>query len=178
LYSRLFAQFCEENGEDFRKLLLHTEVRWLSKGLCLTRFFSIFESVVEFLDAKDPILKENIIKWKTDIAYLTDLFTKFNEVNLQLQDDSLNLIKTKSIIAAFHARMNLMKQNVGRRKFFQFPNMLLTNVQDDDLLVYVQHLNVLHKDFKTRFEDILTMEIPQWIINPYCDMEELDIVQV
>ena len=32
---------------------------------------------------------------KTDIAYLTDLFTKFNTVNLQLQGNSLNLIKTK-----------------------------------------------------------------------------------
>ncbi|CAH2008016.1 unnamed protein product [Acanthoscelides obtectus] len=38
---------------------------------------------------------------KTDIAYLTDLFTKFNMVNLQLQGDSLNLIKTKSILSAF-----------------------------------------------------------------------------
>lgn len=178
LNSRLFAQLCEENEEDFRKLLLHTEVRWLSKGLCLTRFFKIFESVLEFLDAKDPILKENLIKWKTDIAYLTDLFAKFNEVNLQLQGDSLNLIKTKSIIANFHARMNLMKQNIGRREFSQFPNMSLTNVQDDDLLIYVEHLNVLDKDFKIRFEDILTMEIPPWIINPYCDIEEVDTVQV
>ena len=73
--------------------------------------------------------------------------------------------------------MNLMKQNIGRREFSQFSNVSLTNVQDDDLLIYVQHLNVLHKDFKTRFEDILTMEIPQWIINPYCDIEEVNTVQ-
>ena len=176
LNSRLFAQLCEENDEDFHRLLLHTEVRWLSKGLCLTRFFSLFETVLEFLDAKDPILKENLIKWKPDIAYLTDLFTKFNEVNLQLQGDSLNLIKTKSIIAAFLARMNLMKQNIGRREFSQFPNLSMINIQDDDVLVYVQHLNVLHTDFKTRFEDVLTMEIPQWIINPYGDIEESDVI--
>ena len=110
------------------------------------------------------------------IAYLTDLFTKFNEVNLQLQGDSLNLIKTKSIIAAFLARMNLMKQNIGRREFSQFPNLSMINIQDDDVLVYVQHLNVLHTDFKTRFEDVLTMEIPQWIINPYGDIEESDVI--
>ena len=29
LNSRLFAQLCEENDEDFHRLLLHTEVRWL-----------------------------------------------------------------------------------------------------------------------------------------------------
>ncbi|XP_051782615.1 SCAN domain-containing protein 3-like [Erpetoichthys calabaricus] len=176
LNSRLLAQLCEENDEDFHRLLLHTEMRWLLKGLCLTRFFSLFETVLEFLDATDPILKENLIKWKTDIAYITDLFTKFSEVNLQLQGDSLNLIKTKSIIAAFLARMNLMKQNIGRREFSQFPNLSMINIQDDDVLVYVQHLNVLHTDFKTRFEDVLTMEIPQWIINPYDDIEESDVI--
>ncbi|KAJ7330033.1 hypothetical protein JRQ81_016207 [Phrynocephalus forsythii] len=79
LKSWLFTQF-EENDEDFHQLLLHTEICWLSKSLCLTRFFPVFEMVLELLDAKDPILKENLIKWKPGIAYLTDLFTKFNEV--------------------------------------------------------------------------------------------------
>jgi hypothetical protein len=104
------------------------------------------------------------------------LFTKFNEVKLQLQGDNLNLIKTKSIIAAFLARINLMKQNIGRREFSQFPNLSQTNCQDDDISAYIQYLNALHTDFKTRFEDVLTMEIPQWIINPYGDTEESDVM--
>lgn len=37
------------------------------------------------LDARDPILKENSIKYKPDVAYLTDLYTIFNKVNLQLR---------------------------------------------------------------------------------------------
>ena len=176
LNSRLFSQLCQENDEDFNRLLLHTEVRWLSKGLCLTRFFSLFETILEFLATKDHILKENLIKWKPDIAYLTDLYTKFNEVNLQLQGDSLNLVKTKSIVAAFLGKINLMKQKMGRREFSQFPNLPSTNVQDDDVLVYVQHLNVLHADFKTRFGDVLTMEIPPWMINPYDEIEESDVM--
>lgn len=32
--TRLFAQWCDENDEDFQRLLLHTEARWLSKGAC------------------------------------------------------------------------------------------------------------------------------------------------
>ena len=50
LNTRLFAQLCEENDENFHQLLLHTEVRWLSKGLYLTRFFALFDTVLEFLD--------------------------------------------------------------------------------------------------------------------------------
>uniref|UniRef100_UPI00358E1F13 protein FAM200C-like n=1 Tax=Myxine glutinosa TaxID=7769 RepID=UPI00358E1F13 len=38
LHDRLFCQLCQENDEAFKRLLLHTEVRWLSKGDCLTCF--------------------------------------------------------------------------------------------------------------------------------------------
>uniref|UniRef100_UPI00358FDC87 protein FAM200C-like n=1 Tax=Myxine glutinosa TaxID=7769 RepID=UPI00358FDC87 len=40
LHDRLFRQLCQENDEAFERLLLHTEVRWLSKGACLTRFLN------------------------------------------------------------------------------------------------------------------------------------------
>jgi hypothetical protein len=36
------------------------------------------------------------MKFKNDIAYLTALYNKFNETNLQLQGDDLNLIKAKA----------------------------------------------------------------------------------
>ncbi|CAH1983266.1 unnamed protein product [Acanthoscelides obtectus] len=105
LNTRLFAQLCEENNEHFHQLLLHTEVRWLSKGLCLSRFFALFETILEFLDTKDKI-----------------------------------------------------------------------SCQEDDVSTYVQHLNALYSDFESRFEDILTMVIPPWIINPYGDIEETNVI--
>ncbi|CAH2006708.1 unnamed protein product [Acanthoscelides obtectus] len=43
LNTRLFAQLCEENDVHFHQLLLHTETRRLSKGLCLTRFFALLQ---------------------------------------------------------------------------------------------------------------------------------------
>lgn len=95
---------------------------------------------------------------------------------MRLQGDNLNLIKTKSIIAAFLVRINLMKQNIGRREFSHFPKFSRIKCQYDDVSAYVQHLSALHTDFKIRFQDILTLEIPQWIINPYIDIEESDIV--
>ncbi|CAH1966363.1 unnamed protein product [Acanthoscelides obtectus] len=99
-------------------------------------------------------------------------------VNLQLQGDSLNLIKTKSILSAFLARVKLMKQNIGRGEFSQFPNLSQTSCQEDDVSTYVQHLNAIYSDFESRFEDILTMVIPPWIINPYGAIEETnDIIQ-
>ncbi|XP_029654328.1 SCAN domain-containing protein 3-like [Octopus sinensis] len=38
LNSRLFYQLCVDNDEDFLRLLMHSEVRWLSKDDCLGHF--------------------------------------------------------------------------------------------------------------------------------------------
>ncbi|CAH2018293.1 unnamed protein product [Acanthoscelides obtectus] len=97
-------------------------------------------------------------------------------VNLQLQGEGLNLIKTKSILSAFLARVKLMTQNIGRVEFYQFPNLSQTSCREDGVSSYVHHLNSLYSDFESRFEDILSMVIPQWIINPYGDIEETNAI--
>ncbi|KFD46980.1 hypothetical protein M513_12170 [Trichuris suis] len=71
LNERLFSQLCEANDEDFNRLLLHTEVRWLSKGTCLRRFYSLFDTVLEFLGDANARLRDNLKKFNNDIAYLT-----------------------------------------------------------------------------------------------------------
>ena len=81
---------------SIRKLCIENEdVRWLSKGNCLRRFYSLFETVVEFFQDSNSVLCDELRKSKHDIAYLSDLFTKFNEVTLQLQENDINLIKVK-----------------------------------------------------------------------------------
>ncbi|XP_062530775.1 uncharacterized protein LOC134200913 [Bombyx mori] len=62
---------------------------------------------------RDIELHENLITSKNDIAYLTDLYT-LPDMNLQLQGDDLNLIKTKNVVAAFVAKLLLHKKNIGR----------------------------------------------------------------
>ncbi|CAH1998960.1 unnamed protein product [Acanthoscelides obtectus] len=52
----------------------------------------------------------------------------------------------------------------------------MTSCQEDDVSTYVEHLNALYSDFESRFEDILTMVIPPWIINPYGDIEEKNVI--
>ena len=69
--SRLFRQLCAENDEEFEQLLLHTEVRWLSKG-SLRRFYSLFSIVVEFFQALDDSVSLELISIKTDTAYLSE----------------------------------------------------------------------------------------------------------
>ena len=44
----LFKQFCKDQNVDYVRLLLHTDVRWLSKGNCLKRFMELFDILSEF----------------------------------------------------------------------------------------------------------------------------------
>ncbi|KRX15327.1 Protein ZBED8 [Trichinella nelsoni] len=165
LNDRLFSQFCEQNDEEINFLLMHTEVRWLSKGACLSCFYEPFETILEFFQNKDPSLRDSLKKCKSDIAYMADLFSKFNELNLQLQGSELNLIKTRFLISSFISKLVLFKRNLGRREFYQFPSVAALRengeVHDDDIQIYCDHLDMLQKDMQERFQDILKMKIPK-----------------
>ncbi|KRZ47857.1 Protein ZBED8 [Trichinella nativa] len=88
----------------------------------LSRFYELFETILEFFQNKDPSLRDSLKKCKSEIAYMADLFSKFNELNLQLQGSELNLIKTRFRISAFTSKLALFKRNLGRREFYQFPS--------------------------------------------------------
>ena len=49
LNSRLFADLHKENYSDFKTLLLHSQVRWLSKGKVLKKSFVLRKEIHEFL---------------------------------------------------------------------------------------------------------------------------------
>ncbi|KAI6660135.1 hypothetical protein LOD99_10527 [Oopsacas minuta] len=165
---RIFRQICHENETEFERLLLHTEVRWLSKGKCLSRFYSLFDTILEFLEEENPQLMQLVSAAKSDVAYLTDIFDKFNAINLQLQGNLVTLVKCKTVVSSFIGKLTLFKQNIARREFYQFPHLAGLQISDDDLLAYCEHLEVLKADMIKRFTDLLELEPPHWLIDPFC----------
>nr|XP_042904628.1 protein ZBED8-like [Parasteatoda tepidariorum] len=110
---------------------------------------------------------------------MTDLFAKFNGVNLKFQDNELNLITSKSVISAFLKKLILWKQNFGRNEFSQFPILsdLKKNgeISSGDIQEYCQHLESFYMGFSNRFKDVLTLEVPQWVMNPYVNIEAAEV---
>lgn len=167
LRSRLFKQLCEENDENYSNLLYYTEVRWLSSGNCLSRFFSLFDSILEFISSSDEELAGKLIQSKSDIAYLADVYAKFNVLNKTLQGNKVCLPKVKSELSSFNNKLKLYKSNLATGQLFQFSNLLSTSPNPSDMQVYCSHLDQLHADMENRFGDIFSMNIPDWVLDPF-----------
>ncbi|KFD68217.1 hypothetical protein M514_19699 [Trichuris suis] len=163
----VFSGNCEENNEDFDTLLLHSEVRWLSKGNCLQRFVALWKTIVAFMSEKE--YEDKLIDAKADIFYLADMFEKFNSLNKALQGRDNNLMNSKAAVVSFLKKLEVYWHNIGRHEFLQFPNLktIAEEVNDDDLLVYVNHLKQIQKDMEERCHDLVNLNIPDWIVDPF-----------
>ena len=87
LQSRLFHTICQEMGSTHLQLLLHTEVRWLSRGKVLTRLFELREEV-RILFTDHPSQHSTSLDdpaWISRLAYLADIFSRLNNLNRGLQ---------------------------------------------------------------------------------------------
>ncbi|KFD49828.1 hypothetical protein M513_09295 [Trichuris suis] len=115
LQNRLFRHLREENNEDFDTLLLHTEVRWLSKGNCLQRFVALWKMIVAFMSEKE--YEDKLIDAKADIFYLADMFEKFNSLNKALQGRDNNLMNSKAAVVSFHKKLEVYWHNISRHVF-------------------------------------------------------------
>lgn len=122
----------------------------------MRRFFELFDTVTEFLDTSHPVLSENLKQRKLELAYLTDIFEKMNEVNKKLQGNKMNLIKAKGIISSFIAKFDILKFNIGRKEPIQFPTLeeclmsVTPELPEDKILIFIDHLDQLKTDMLTR----------------------------
>ena len=177
---RLFRQLCQDSDEEHVRLLLHTSVRWLSKGQCLIRFAELYESVQQFLESeKEFSLYHQVREVKNHVFYLADIFTKLNDVNLHLQGRIMTLIECKKVVCLFIDKLKLFKRNVIQKELHQFP--VLSSIKDVlteiDLDIFSKHLTTLQKDMENRFEDILSLEVSAWMEMPFnTDVNDVEVI--
>ena len=71
LDTRLFRSLCSDMDAAHDVLVFHTQVRWLSKGNMLARFFELWDEVKSFLGQQQ---KRDLLLAQARLAYLTDIF--------------------------------------------------------------------------------------------------------
>lgn len=84
LNARLFKKLCNGVGSEHHQLLLHTDVRWLSRGKTLQRLFELREQVGDFLSEHSHPLAAllNDCNWLTHLANLAYVFSSLNDLRI------------------------------------------------------------------------------------------------
>ena len=85
LNHRQFKEFLIEIDAEYGDVTYYSEVRWLSRGNCLKRFYNLLYEIQLFVEMKDhhvPELQNE--SWQMDLAFLVDITTHLNELNTKL----------------------------------------------------------------------------------------------
>ena len=106
--------------ETHVQLLLHTEVRWLSKGNCLDRLAELYDTLDEVLSDRyemDILRRDEEI---SQLCYLADIFGKLNGLNAELLGTNKALLDSKTKLVGFVTRIRQYRVELSPREFVNF----------------------------------------------------------
>lgn len=160
LNRRIFRQFLSDLDEEYGELLLHCEVRWLSKGKVLSRFWGLKNHIMEFLaeikelPAECECLASN--EWVNDLAFLVDITDHLNNLNLKLQGSNKLFTNLCNDVASFKMKLQLFVNQLAHNKFDNFQHLKERAAENEvDADNYKSKVETLLGAFDSRFSQFL-----------------------
>lgn len=121
---RLFKLLLEEENNECNDLILHTDVRWLSRGKILERFINLLPQIKEFLSSRGEYYEQlENSDWLIDLGFLTDVSAKLNELNIKFQEKNQHIADMISAVNAFKTKLALLKSHLIKKSLTHFPNL-------------------------------------------------------
>jgi len=183
LNHRQFKSFLDDLGSVKGDVLLHAEVRWLSRGKVLQRFYELLPEIRTFLTTKNKQYDElSDMEWLLNLAFLTDITNHLNTLNLKLQGEGKVLPVMYQHIEAFQRKLTLLGAHVSSQNFLQFPTLAKVVAESDGSYVacrrtdFREFIDSLAREFEQRFiECHSAKKLFNLIINPFAaNPDELD----
>ena len=166
LQRRLFRDHLEEAEAEHTDLLLHTDVRWLSRGRFLERFRELLPEIKEFpkqfSDTEYTELGNE--QWLLDLVFFTDFTAQLNELNLELQGKEKNIVDMISSVNTFKRKLQLLSTKLHRNDLHYFKHMNSELVLQRKTTAqfysarYIKQVQSLSSEFDKRFIDFASVK--------------------
>jgi len=175
LRHRQLKQFLLDLNSQYSDLLTHNDVRWLSKGQSMNRFWQLKDPVKDFLRTinsgaaqshLDDITSDDFM---TKTAFLTDLFGHMNALNKKLQGKEVVVTDLWTEIKSFKLKLRLFLADIKKdRLHFPILNEFLAAI--DAVSVPEEFYEIIcniKNQFDIRFGQFETIEpVLNFIENP------------
>ncbi len=170
LKSRIFTKICESMESAHLCLILHTEVRWLSRGRVLSRFYELKDELLIFFTEEKMSQYSELLEndtWCSKLAYLADIFQLLNAVNTSMQGRNENILTSTDKIKGLQQKIGIWKKRVATKSLEMFPLVAKTN-HETILPLISSHLEALQNRLNHYFPS-LDIEKYDWIRNPFVE---------
>jgi hypothetical protein len=100
---------CQEAGSRHDTLVLHTDIRWLSRSKILARFYELRNELLNIftLENSDFAAQLNDEEWCAKLAYLADIFSHLNSLNARMQGKEENVLTSSDKLNGFLRKLKI-----------------------------------------------------------------------
>ncbi|XP_069599634.1 general transcription factor II-I repeat domain-containing protein 2-like [Ranitomeya imitator] len=186
LNDRQFKTLLDEVGNNYPGLLLHSNVRWLSRGKVLSRFAACLSEIRTFLEMKNvdhPELSNT--EWLLKFFYLVDMTEHLNQLNVKMQGVGNTVLSLQQAVFAFENKLELFIADIetGRlihfEKLGEFKDACTANdpAQHLDIQQLAGFTSNLLQSFKARFGEFREhTRLFKFITHPHeCALDSTDL---
>ena len=115
LFHRQFQQFLLDIQGEYGDVVYHNDVRWLSRGTALQRFYALKKEIGQFMEDKgQPMPELSDTAWLADLAFLVDMTRHLNVLNTNLQGQNAVVSQLYSHIKAFGNKLQLFQRQLSQ----------------------------------------------------------------